>query len=554
MAKAHLKVKNAKTVNVFSHEVQERDLYIKDGLILGYGPYSFREEMDLQGAYVSPGFIESHLHIESSLLTPPALSALVAPHGTSLIIADPHEIANVMGLEGIYYLIKISSNLATDFLFMAPSCVPSSPLETTGASLDAEDLRPLLSEQQVLGLGEMMNFPGVMVRDPALMAKIRLFSERPIDGHAPGLTGTPLEAYLRAGIQGDHECTSLDEAKEKLDRGMLIMIREGTTARNLDTLLELVTPERCSQFVLVSDDLHPEDIDVRGHLDHLLRRSVSLGLNPLIAIKMVTINPARHFGLRMRGALAPGYRADLVAFSDLRDFKVIATFKDGKVTSREGELLVPKGDIYVPESVRFQVKWPQSLEIKALKGRIRVIKLVSEEILTQEALEKPTVRRGLVVADPERDLLKLMVLERHKATGHFGIGFVRGFGLRVGALASSIAHDSHNIIAVGTNDEDMLLAARTLASIGGGQVVAAQGHVEASLPLPVAGLMSDAWADEVIAQSAEVHRAARRLGALPHDSFMALSFLALPVVPELKLTDLGLVDVREFKVVSLFEE
>jgi adenine deaminase len=553
MEKAELKIAGGKVINVFSHEVQERDVYVKNGMILGFGPYSYREKIDLQGAYLCPGFIESHLHVESSHLTPPAITPLLAPHGTSLVIADPHEIANVMGLEGIYYLMDISAELATDFLFMAPSCVPSSPLETSGARLELEELQALVSEQRILGLGEVMDFPGVIARKRDLMKKITLFDGRPVNGHAPGVTGVDLENYLRAGIQSDHESISYDEAKEKLDRGMFIMIREGSTARNLENLLPLVTPQRCSQFAIVSDDVHAEDLATRGHLDFMLRRCASLGLDPLLAIKMVTINPAKHFSLKQRGAVAPGYKADLAAVSNLENFEVIATFKNGRLTSKDGELLGQRGHIFAPQTGKFNIKWPESLEVKAKRGRIRVIELVPGEIFTRQVLEDPTIAGGVVIPDPTRDLLKIVVFERHRGTGHFGIGFVRGFGLKGGAIASSVAHDAHNIIAVGANDNDILIAAHEVESLGGGQVVAARGQIEAALPLPIAGLMSDGWADEVIVQRAKIVKAARTLGATIDNPFMALSFLALPTIPDLKITDLGLVDVKYIEVVPIFE-
>ncbi len=552
-----LRLKDAKIINLFSNEIQERDLYIANGKIAGFGPYEAKETISLKGLYVSPGLIEAHLHIESSLLIPVSLAKILIPCGTTTIIADPHEIANVMGVEGIFYMIEISHGLPLDFFFMAPSCVPASPFETSGAILTSDDLKTLREVKEILGIGEVMNYPGVINGDPELIKKIELFRGKPIDGHAPGLKGVDLEKYISAGIMSDHETTSLDEAKEKLDRGMFIMIREGSTAKNLSNLLPLVSPYNTSSFALVSDDLHPEDIIEKGHLDYLLRISVEKGIDPFTAIKMVTLNPAAYFGLKDRGAIMPGLKADLVCFTDLKSFRPIMTFKDGIMISHEGNLLTDlEGNVKYSDKISMNISWPETIKIKAKPGKrhVKVIEVIPGEILTKALSETPTLKDDIVISDIERDILKLIVFERHKASGNYGIGLVKGFGLKSGAIASSVAHDSHNLIVVGVKDHEIILAARRVEEMGGGIAVARDDKIIASLPLPVAGLMSYKEAHKVVQEKREIKKAVQYLGSSMEDPFMTLSFLALPVIPELKLTDRGLVDVNRFQLVDLFED
>ena len=557
VAPADLVLKNARVVNVLSGEILEADVAVCDGLIAGVGRYDGPVVKDLEGLYLAPGFIDGHFHIESSLLTPPQLARAVSPHGTTAVVADPHELANVLGREGIRYLIAATEGLGVDFFFMLPSCVPATDLETAGAAMTAADLSSFAGEERVLGLGEMMNFPGVVYAVEAVLEKIMAFSRRPRDGHAPLLSGRDLNAYIAAGIGSDHECTRLEEAREKLRLGMHIFIREGTQAKNLDELLPLVTPATLSRCSFVTDDLHPHEILRNGHLDALLRRAIGAGLDPVSAIAMVTVNTARHFGLTDRGAVAPGCRADLVVLSALDPLRVVAVYKGGREVAREGEALFRPDPAPPPPGMSVMNVGPYGVgafAVPARPGRVRVMELVPGQILTKAVFLEPRLRDGLVVPDTGRDVLKIAVIERHRGTGNIAVGFVRGFGLRRGALASSVAHDSHNIVCVGADDESMLTAAKEVEAMKGGLVVALPGHVTARLPLPVGGLMSDLPLEEVAAGWEELRGAAAGLGCPLDEPFMCLSFLALPVVPELKITDRGLVDVGKFAFVSLFEE
>ncbi len=549
-------LKNGHVVNVFDGTVQAADVAVQDGFVAGLGTgLKGKEELDAAGMWIAPGLMDGHIHIESTMLTPARLAAALLPHGTTAIVADPHEIANVMGLEGVRLLLEASRDLPFDTFFMAPSCVPATHMETSGARLEAEDLREILEEPRVLGLAEVMNFPGVIHADPGVLAKIELFCDRVLDGHCPGLTGLDLQAYVAAGIQSDHECTTVEEALEKVRAGMFIMIREGTSARNLDALISAVTPESLDRFCFVSDDLHPQDIIGRGHLNHMIRRAVGLGMPPVTAIRLASLNPARYFGFCDRGAVAAGFRADLVVLSDLSSFSVERVYKDG-ILAAERELVfgfpehTPQTLDTGPLSVgRID---PGSFSIRDSGGRARIIRIVPGQIYTEVVLERPLVREGRVAADLERDTLTLAVVERHHATGNIGLGLVRGFGLGSGAIASSVAHDSHNIIAVGTSESDLHSSVATLRDMGGGLVVVQGDKVLAQVNLPIGGLLSQDPPDELVRRLSEANRAAASLGCSVEDPFMLLSFLALPVIPALKLTDMGLVDVLGFEFVPLF--
>lgn len=556
-APADLVLQNARLVNVLSAEVYVTDVAIWRDQIVGLGPgYTAKETIDLEGAYVAPGFIDAHIHIESTMLTPPELARVVIPHGTTAIVSDPHEIANVLGVEGVRYMLAAGQHSLLDVFIMLPSCVPATHMETAGAVLTAADMAPLLAEAGVAGIAEMMNYPGVVAAAPDVVEKLGIAGDKRVDGHAPGLTGKALNAYVAVGIRSDHECTTLEEAREKLRLGMYIMLREGSVARNLADLLPLVTPENAGRFMFVTDDITPPDLMTHGHIDGLIRQAIAQGLDPTLALQMATINPARYFGFRDRGAVAPGRRADLVVFDSFDNLNILRVYRNGRLAAEHGEMRLPRPEAPPPAEVRHTMNTgdfgPEIFAILAEGRRARVIGIIPNQIVTRSLVREVTTHNGHAVADPERDLLKLAVIERHKASGAVGLGFVEGFGLRRGAIAGSVAHDHHNLIVAGTSDADMYAAARAVVEMGGGLAVVDGGQVVARLPLPVAGLMSDRAGGEVRRDFEAVTAAAHRLGCELAEPFMALSFVGLEVIPELKLTDQGLVDVTQFKFVPLF--
>ena len=552
-----LVIRNARIINVFSHDITNGEIAVIDGVIAAIGTgYEGARIVDLEGRWCAPGLIDGHLHVESSMVPIPEFARAVVPHGTTTIILDPHEIANVMGMTGVGYMLKSSKYNPISVYMMLPSCVPATAMETAGAELKAIDLLSMIQDRWVLGMGEMMNFPGVLNCHDEVLDKIRIAESKLIDGHAPGLSGADLNAYIAAGMRSDHECTTVTEAMEKLRLGMHIMIREGSTTKNLKDLLPIVTPHTISQCFFVTDDRNPAELMDIGHIDQMVRTAIAEGLDPVSAIQLATINTARYFGLKQIGAVAPGYAADLIVIDDLPKFVISKVFKNGICVAEDGTATyanVERSHLNLRGSVN--VKW---IELDHFCRRIesdafRVIEAIPGQIVTRECIEtNPVSENGCIVSDPSRDLLKMAVIERHYGSGRTGIGMVRGFGLKKGAIASTIAHDSHNIIAIGVRDEDIFAAVVQLVKQQGGLAAAVDGEVVEALPLPIGGLMSDKPLPEVRQRLDALVRTSHRLGCTLEHPFMTLAFMSLPVIPDIKLTDRGLFDVRTFSFVDLF--
>ena len=543
---ADLVLRGGRVLSVFTREWLEADVAVVDGYVAGLGDYQGADVIDVSGRYVVPGFIDAHMHLESPKLLPDEFARLVLPLGTTAVVADPHEIANVLGTDGVHWLLDFCSGLPLDVYFMAPSCVPASRFESPRRPLTTGDLEGLLRRSHVLGVAEMMNFPGVVAGDEQELAKVRL--ARHIDGHAPGLLGKRLNAYAAAGIRSDHEAITAEEGRERLRAGIWLLIREASMARNLSALAPLVRELGPEHIAFCTDDRDPEDILDDGHINGMVRKAVAAGVAPEDALVCATLSAAQWHGLQKLGALAPGYQADVVVLPDLEQFRPELVLKRGR----------PLGDIprpEVPEWVRHTVRpaplgWAD-LTAPSDGSEIRVIGIVPDQVVTETLVERPTVVDGFAVADPARDLAKIAVVERHLATGRVGVGFVKGSGLARGALGSTVAHDAHNIVVLGTSDDDLLAVAKRLVELGGGNVVVDDGRVVAECPLPVAGLISEAPLDDLIAQSRACNETAAALGWAGSTPFLTMSFLALSVIPSLKITDRGLVDVDRFEIVPL---
>ena len=556
--KADLVLKNARIVNVLSEEIYEGDVAISDGVIAGVGnDYHGVEEIDVKGAYVSPSFIDGHVHLESSMLMPSEFAKMVVPSGTTTVVADPHEISNVMGLQGISFMREATKNLPLDVYMTLPSCVPATSLETSGVDLNSYDLALLIDAPWVLGIAEMMNFPGVINCDGSVLSKVRLGLEKHkrVDGHAPHLSGKDLNAYVAAGIRSDHECTTVEEAVEKLRLGMYLMVREATGARDLEPLLPVLKNLNTRKCIFVTDDRHPKHL--AKHISRMVKKAVKNGVDPIKAIQMASLNTAEYFNLADLGAIAPGYRADIAVFKNLENFEPLMVFKNGKLAAKDGKMVIDTDNLKPPAlrgSVNIKYLYREDLQIKTPQGKTtaKVINVIPKQLITKQTLETIKTQKTLVVTDIGNDIIKIAVIERHKATGNMGLGFVKGFGLKSGAIASTVAHDSHNMIVIGTNDEDMYLAAVELVKSQGGKIIVQNGKTLAHLKLPVAGLMSDKTALEVQKDIEALDKAAKQIGCKIDEPFMSMAFLSLSVIPEIKITDKGLIDVNSFEVTDLF--
>ncbi|MFL6595045.1 MAG: adenine deaminase [Chthoniobacterales bacterium] len=555
-APAELLLKNAQLVNVFSGEIYPANVAVDDGRVVGIGDYEAREVVDLNRAYLAPSLIEGHFHVESSMVTLPELARVIVPHGTGAMVIDPHEFTNVLGKEGIQYVLEASKGLPVDLFIMLPSCIPATPLETSGARMQASDLAEMINDERIAGVAELMNYPGVFLGFESELDKIRAGKGKLIDGHAPGLRGRSLNAYALAGVRSDHESTELDEAREKLRLGMHLLVREGSTERNLEHIISLVRPENAANCSFATDDKLPGDLLSEGHIDHSIRKAISLGVPAITAIQMGTINTARHYRLRNHGAIAPRFWADFIVLDDLEKFVVRRVYKKGKLVARDGEYCGPQvATVKQPRNtMNIRFRGAPDIAVKSNEAKsIKVIELVPEQIITNAISVAPKIENDEIVGDSARDILKLVVVERHNATGNVGVGFVRGFELKRGALGSTVAHDAHNVIVVGTSDSEIVAAVAALQKMGGGQVAVENGKEIAALPLPIAGLVSDRPLAEVVEKIRALNAAAKSLGSNLPAAFMSLSFLSLSPIPTLKLTDQGLVDAVNMKLTSLIE-
>lgn len=555
---AQLVLKNVKLINVFTSEIIKTDVAIDQGKVVGIGSYSGVEELDLTGKYLAPGFIDSHVHIESSMSTPSQFARVIVPRGVTTIVTDPHEIANVKGLDGIKFMIEDSKKTSLDAYFVLPSCVPSTPFENSGAILYAKDLEKLMDDPQVIGLGEMMDYTGVINYDKDVLDKLILGSKKIIDGHGPMITGKDLNAYVAAGVETEHEASTIDEVIERLRLGMYILIREGSATKDLRNIISAVNKDNLSRILFCTDDKHPEDLIHDGTIDYNIRLAIKAGIDPIDAIKIATLNSAQCYGLRGKGAIAPGYDADLVVIDNLDDFNILKVFKKGILVAEDNKALF-QSEAYVPEymknSVNIKKVKEEDLEIPMPTNIANIIKVIPDSILTDHIKTDVSVVNGKFEYSSD-DILKLVVVERHKATGNIGVGLIQGFQLKNGAIGSTIAHDSHNIIVVGDNDQDIIAAIEELAHIGGGVTIASRGKVIKSLQLEIGGIMTANPIEETYKILKEmIYLAYNDLNVNKEiDPFMTLAFMALPVVPKLKLTDEGLFKVEEYKFTKVCVE
>ena len=559
--RAELVLKNAGVINVFTDSIETCDVAVNAGQIVGLGRYSGEKEIDMTGKYICPGLIDGHIHLESSMICGPEFEQAVLPHGTTAVVTDPHEIGNVAGLNGIDFMLETTKDLALSVYFMMPSCVPSTSLDESGAVLTAKELNPYYKNERVLGLAELMDFYGTVDAKDEIVDKIcgAVDAGKLVDGHAPFLKGKDLNAYVMAGVQSDHECSDINEAMEKLSRGQYIMIREGTAAKNLEALMPLFKEPYCNRCMLVTDDKHPGDLINGGHIDYIIRKAIRYGAEPIIAVKMGALIPAQYFGLKARGAIAPGYAADMIVLSDLYSFKIEQVYKAGKLVAENGEAkqksafnIDKEKYTRVYESFHMKEITPEDLQLKEQGKQERVIQLTPHELITSERIVPFVTKDGVAPGvDLEQDIVKMAVFERHHNSGHVGLGFLGGYGLKRGAVASSVAHDSHNLIVTGTNDADMVLAGNTVRKNKGGLAFVVDGKVLGELPLPIAGLISDKSAHETEAILQALKNQTKKYGiAEDIDAFMTLAFTSLPVIPRLRLNTYGVVDVDAQKIVA----
>lgn len=556
--KSELVLKNCKIINVFTNEIIEGDIAIDKGYIVGIGQYEGQKEIDLNGKYLSPGFIDGHVHIESSMSSPSQFARVIVPRGVTSIIADPHEIANVKGIEGIKYIIDESKTVPLDVYIMLPSCVPATNFENAGAILEAEDLKELMYEESVLGLGEMMNYPGVISMDEKVIEKLVLFKDKVIDGHGPAIDGKDLNAYVAAGIATEHECSTLEEVINRVRLGMYILLREGSAAKDLRNIIKAVNKDNLRRFLFCTDDKHPEDLINEGTIDFNIKLAIKEGIDPIDAIKMATLNAAECYRLKGKGAIAPGYIADLVVIDNLEDFNIVKVFKNGDLVAENKKALfdtrihLPKNMI---DSVRIKEVRIEDLQIPMKSNKANIIGVIENSLVTEKLVEEVKTVNGYFEYS-HNDILKLVVIERHFATGNIGVGLIKNFKLKNGAIGSTVGHDSHNMIVVGDNDEDILIAIRELEKVGGGLTIVSKGIVLKSLPLEIGGIMTSRPIEET-------NRILKEMIDLSHkklnvneniDPFMTLAFMALPVIPKLKLTDMGLFDVEKFDFIDISQE
>ncbi|SDZ25233.1 adenine deaminase [Evansella caseinilytica] len=558
---ADLIIKNARIVDVFNLEIIDGDIAVVDGVIVGIGEYKdAREVIDANHRYITPSFIDGHVHIESSMVTPKEFAKVVLPHGVTTVVTDPHEIANVLGTEGILFMLEDAKSTPLEVLFMLPSCVPATSFENAGAVLHAKELEPLFSQPAVSGLAEIMDYPAVMNAEEPMLEKIvtALNYSDNIDGHAAGLDATGINIYRTAGIRTDHECVSPEEAKERLQRGMYVMIREGSAAKNLTRLIPAVHPGNARRCFFCTDDKHLDELISEGSIDHNVRLAISLGLDPILAIQMASLNAAECFGLKTKGAIAPGFDADFLIMDDLEKIKVDKVFKAGVLVAENGEFTAPAKEGVTPDptltnTVQLPAVGKNSLQIPIPHGRqANIIGIIPNQIVTKKHIETVVTANGCFVPSVEKDQVKLAVIERHQRKGNIGLGIVKGLGLKSGAIASTVAHDSHNLVVAGTTDRDILAAITAIEAMNGGLVVVDNGHVIGSVSLPIAGLISMKNYLVVKEEILQLHESLKQITASDDfNLFLTLSFLSLPVIPELKLTDTGLFDVTAFQHIAV---